>query len=93
MAIAKDDKYLAVSPSARWKTKTWPPEFFANILDAIASEFPKKKFILLGAKSEFEASEKVSSICKIAKPINLSGVTSLNELGEVIRGAEAFVTK
>lgn len=90
--IAKDDKYLAISPSARWKTKTWPPEFFAKIIDAAATEFPNKKFILLGAKSEFEASERVSSLCKIAKPINISGATSLNELGEVIRGAEAFIT-
>lgn len=90
--IDKDDKYVAISPSARWKTKTWPPQFFAGILDAVASEFPKKKFILLGAKGELEASEKVSSLCKIAKPINISGKTSLNELVEVIRNAEAFLT-
>ncbi len=90
--IDSNDKYIAVSPSARWKTKTWPPDFFAKIIDAVSSEFPEKKIILLGAKSERLAAEQVILSCKIAKPINLSGTTSLNELVEVIRGSEAFVT-
>lgn len=90
--IDKNDKYLAVSPSARWKTKTWPPEFFAKIIDAFSSEFPEKKVLLLGAKSENPSAEKVSSLCKNAKPLNLSGKTSLNELVEIIRGSEALIT-
>ena len=90
--IEEGEKYVAFSPVARWATKTWPPEFFAEIADTITNEFPDIKIILLGSKGERDAVEKVTVSCKYAKPVNLSGITGLSELVELIRGAELLLT-
>lgn len=90
--IEEGTRYIAFSPVARWATKTWPPEFFAEIADILTQELPDIKIILLGSKGEYDVIEKVVENCKYAKPVNLSGTTSLCELVELIRGAEILLT-
>lgn len=90
--IEEYEKYICFSPVARWITKSWPPEFFASIADSVVKEFPGKKIILLGSKSERAAVDKIVSICKFARPINLAGKTSICELVELLRKSELLLT-
>jgi len=90
--IKKGMKYIAFSPVARWATKTWPSEFFSKAADIITREIPEIKIFLLGTKGERTAVEEIIKNCRYAKPINLSGTTSLTELIELIRGSELLLT-
>jgi len=91
LGLESNDEYITVSPVARWKTKTWPPDFFGEIIDSVALAFPWKKIIILGSWNESSAISKVISSCKIAKPINLCGKTNIEELFELIRNSQIFI--
>ncbi|MCP4178491.1 MAG: lipopolysaccharide heptosyltransferase II [bacterium] len=90
--IGKNDKYITLSPGARWTTKTWPPEFFAKISDDIAKEHPDIKVVLIGSTAEIETAKELTSLCKIAKPVSTVGETNLAELVELIRNSQLLLT-
>lgn len=83
---------VAVAPVARWPSKTWPPEFFAESLDHLADRCPQARFWLLGTQAERAAGEGVRAACRTARPANLMGLTSLAELLEGLRQSAVLIT-
>ena len=47
-----DASWIAVAPGARWVTKQWPPEFFAEVMRGIAEKRSRVSFLLLGSPAE-----------------------------------------
>ena len=86
------DALIAVAPGARWATKQWPPEFFAEVMNKIAERKSRIWFLLLGSAAEQELAEQVKSSLKSGVPtIDLCGKTGLGELTELLRMSELLI--
>lgn len=82
----KDGLLVSVTPGARWKSKTWEPEFFASLVRGIHEKFPHAHFLLLGSEAEKEAAGKVLELLGKDIPCtDLVGKTTMGELVELIR--------
>lgn len=82
---------IAVAPGARWETKQWPPEFFAEVMDATAEKRPDASFLVLGSKDEAGAAHRIAERLRKARMIDLCGKTSLGGLIETIRGCSLLL--
>ena len=78
------EKVIAVAPGARWITKEWPPEFFAETLNLFCRDHHDYSFVILGSPSEKPLGERLRSALK-APSLNLIGLTGIAELVEAIR--------
>lgn len=84
-------KFIALAPGARWKTKQWPPEFFAAAAVKTADRMPDREFVLLGSPAEGSLCRQVREAAKSIRITDLSGLTSPGGLVEVIRRAELLI--
>ena len=84
-------KLIAIAPGARWKTKQWPPEFFAAAAAKIAERRPEYEFVLLGSPAEKELCGKVKAAAKTVRITDLSGQTTPGGLVEIIRHSELLL--
>ena len=83
---------IAVAPGARWETKQWPPEFFAEIINGIDAEIADAVFLLLGSPAEKQLAEKLrKSLGKDIRLLDLCGKTDLGELVELIRSSDLLI--
>ncbi len=84
---------LGIVPGARWKSKQWPPEFFASVISGIAKEMPQIEFVLIGSPDE---SPTAAAICDQAAPgsklHDMTGKTSMAGLVELIRKCNAVLS-
>ncbi len=90
-AVPSGRPLVAIAPESRWRSKTWPPAFFAKVMDLVAEEC-NPVFWLLGTKAEQKTGNKVSSLCRKALPINFMGSTNLGTMVEMLRRSQALVT-
>ncbi|WP_372371478.1 lipopolysaccharide heptosyltransferase I [Candidatus Uabimicrobium sp. HlEnr_7] len=84
--------YIVIVPGARWSSKRWPPEKFAELTNIIhrKSELP---VVIVGSPSEKEISlQVINNVQKTDKCINTTGETSLIELAYIIKRANIVVT-
>ncbi len=83
---------IAVAPGARWETKQWPPEFFAEVMRGIAARCGDAVFLLLGSPAEKEPAEKLKEAAGNGIAVlDLCGKTDLGELVELIRMADLLL--
>ncbi|MBI3323820.1 MAG: lipopolysaccharide heptosyltransferase II [Candidatus Omnitrophica bacterium] len=87
--IAENQPLIAVHPGARWNSKRWPTERFAQLADKLASEM-KARVILTGSGGERALCEEIHRLSEV-KPLVTAGRTSLNELAALLRRCKAFV--
>lgn len=87
-----DGPLLAVAPVARWHAKTWPPTFFARVLDMVVAAIPETRCWLLGTQDEAPAADAVTAACQRCQPCNLCGETNLGTLVEMVRLTDALLT-
>lgn len=74
---------IAIVPGARWETKRWPPEKFAQLLKAIA-ERRLGRCVLLGAPDERDVCARVAKAGSDTDRANLAGRTTMRELAALI---------
>jgi heptosyltransferase-1 len=74
---------IAVNPSARWNTKLWGDDKFAELVRRL----PSKRVVLTGSVTEREQIERIAQGCR-----NLAGGTDLFELAELYRRCAVVVT-
>lgn len=87
----QDKKLIAIAPGARWKTKQWPPEFFAAAAVKIADRLPEYSFVLLGSPAEQELCTRVMEAGKTIRITDLSGKTTPGVLVEIIRHSKLLI--
>ncbi len=80
------ERFVLVVPGARWQSKRWLAERFAEVIDRIRDEV-SLACVLGGAPSEAGLCRKVAESCK-SKPINLAGETSLVQLAALMNRCE-----
>lgn len=78
--------YIIIFPSARWQTKRWPVENFAELI----SETPIP-CIIAGSKSDISIAKKISEL-SLKRPLNLCGKTDLKELVALISDAKMVIS-
>ncbi len=79
-------EYAVIVPGARWKTKQWFPERFAQLISLL-----NIKSIIIGSKYDEMISDFIISHSD-GKAISIAGKTTLNELIHLIRGAKMVIT-
>ena len=84
--VAGGSNLLAVAPAARWETKVWPPERFAEAMRAIQHQ-DDAQVVLLGGPAESEICRRIASLCT-PPPLNLAGRTNLRTLAAIIERAD-----
>ena len=81
---------LAINPMAKWKTKLWEPELFADLGDRILQDF-SCQIVFTGSKDDHPVIENILSMMK-NKPFNFAGRTSLKELACLYGRCRVLVT-
>jgi len=90
--ITPERPLLAVAPGARWPSKQWPPEFFAAVLDDVATRVPEAECWLLGSADDGAVAAAVADACCVCEPCNLAGKTDLGTLAELLRRSKVLLT-
>jgi heptosyltransferase I len=88
----QDGPLVAVCPGARWETKIYPPAHFAEVLDELARRRDVRQPVLTGSPDMADLCAEIFSGCKVAKPINLCGKTSLRQLAALLDVADLLLT-
>ena len=83
---------IGINPggSARWKTKRWPLEYFAELIDGIAKRY-HLRCIITGTKEEIDLAREIHSMAR-SKPIVAAGKTTLGEMAPLIERCSLFIT-
>lgn len=82
VGLTGEKRVLAVVPGARWETKVWPAERFAEVIDQVHKRGGVRA-VLLGSPDEVSLCERIAAACESA-PVNLAGRTSLRQLAAVL---------
>ena len=86
------ERFILLMPGARWESKCFPVELFAETAKNIHKATPSLHFIIAGSKAEIPAAQKLSELLPEKFPVlDYTGQTSLPELFELIRHAQAVV--
>lgn len=84
------NKYAVFVPTSAHSDKCWPAERFAALADRVSRQF-HLSIIATGAASENSAVEKLKNLANVSIA-NFAGVTSLNELVVLLKGARLVVS-
>jgi len=82
-------RIIAVVPGARWETKVWPGERFAEAIDALQAD-PAVQCVLLGGPDEAQVCERIAAACQ-RPPANLAGRTELRQLAALLQTADVVL--
>ncbi len=83
--IILDGKIMGIIPGARWNSKRWPPEFFADIAAGFLAKNPDYKVLIIGAPCDRALAKKIISTASDKRIISIAGDTSIGEMIEAIR--------
>ncbi len=88
-----DAPLVLLIPGARWASKVFPPELFARVAKGIAARNPEVRFVTVGTAEDHAAEETIASGLGNAAPLlPLAGKTSIGEMMELIRRADAIIS-
>jgi len=85
-ALPFEGDYAVLVPGARWKTKRWPTERFAQLAAKLSLQS-----VIVGAKSDARMASQIVEASH-GRAVSLAGKTDLKELSGVIKGAKFVVT-
>ena len=88
--LPKGAPYAAICAYARWETKQWPAERFAEVADRLF-ECVGARSVLVGGEAAIPAGRTISGRAK-HPPIDLTNRTTLKQLVAVIAGARVLVS-
>lgn len=88
--IRRGTVMVAMNPTARWATKQWPPESFAETTDRLQQR-GDVRVVLIGGRGDRAVGERMMRHMRTA-PIDLMGKTTLKELIALLRRVHVLVT-
>ncbi len=83
VAATPCEGWIAVNPSARWPTKLWGDDEFAELIYRL----PRERIVLTGSAAERERIERIAQGCR-----NKAGTTDLFQLAELYARCAVVVT-
>ena len=90
--IGSEALLVGVSPGARWESKVFPPELFAQVIHLVAQMIPEARFVLMGAPADSPLAEAVRAACPEDRVVSLAGATGLGELIELVRRCRVLLS-
>lgn len=84
-------RWVALVPGARWDNKRWPAEFFAAVVAQAVRERNDWHFAVIGGKEDRELGQTIAAAGP-GRCLNLAGQTTLPEMVEWLRLADAVVS-
>ena len=87
----RTEHWIALQPGARWLTKRWPVEYFAELVRLLANHFRNTRFAILGDRKDKPLGEIILRAVP-ERSLNLCGETSLPEMVEWLRLCDLMVT-
>ena len=88
--IGETERYFIVNPSARWATKLWTEDRFAEVILRV-EKGAAIRGVIVGAAADMERGRRINEMTG-GKAVNLAGETDLKELAHLIGSAEFMVT-
>jgi lipopolysaccharide heptosyltransferase II len=88
---AEYSQLILLQPGARWATKRWPAENFAELVRLTAKKFPAARFAILGDAGDKPLGEIIARALP-ERCRNLCGEISLAEMVEWLRLGDLMVT-
>ena len=83
---------LAVGCASRWESKSWSPEFFAEVLRLVRRRHPEIRIWLLGSPEEAQRAQEVCECAKLEGMVNLAGKTTLGALAAMLARSNVLFT-
>lgn len=90
--------YDVIVPGARWATKEWPPEHYAQLIklmlaaNADGADAKERYVVLAGGPDEVGKGARIVELVPAGRVINLIGQTSLRELAALIAGCGVYIS-
>ncbi len=84
--------FAVMHPVSRWRFKCPPPQLMAGVIDALYEK--GIQVVLTGGGSEIERDHvaQIMALCKEGAAVDLSGKTSLKELGALFEKSQGIIT-
>ncbi|MBE3100251.1 MAG: lipopolysaccharide heptosyltransferase I [Planctomycetes bacterium] len=89
--LGPDEPFVVVCTYARWATKQWPAERFAEVLLRLHAETGARG-VLAGSAAATDVGRRIATAAAGARPIDLSDRTTLKEMAALAAEARAMVT-
>lgn len=90
LGLPEEREYIVFAPGARWETKEWPPEHYADLAGKISAD--GFAVVLAGGPDEAPKGERIRALAPAAEIIDMIGATSFRELAALIKGCRAFIS-
>ena len=88
--ISPNDLVVGINPGARWETKRWTTEGFAEVVDRLSKTF-HAKILMLGNREDLGFVTHILRVMK-ARPVVMTGELSLRELVAAIDRCDLLLT-
>lgn len=88
--IGRHENTVVVHPAARWETKRWPAERFAQVADELSARFGARVILVAGKEQMLHVDEVLRHLRGAA--INLAGKSTLLGLAALLRKATLVIT-
>tara|TARA_B110000971_G_scaffold124493_1_gene127412 strand:+ start:2571 stop:3710 length:1140 start_codon:yes stop_codon:yes gene_type:complete len=82
--------YMILFPGASWHGRKWPHQFFYNVGKQLNKQYGWQ-ILICGADLDYQVSQKIAGLSPEVF-VNLAGKTTLQELAELIRGAQILIS-
>lgn len=91
LGLSADAPIVGVSPGARWTSKMFPADLFADVIRLTAEKHPEMSFVLMGAPADQKLAETIRHLANTPNVYSLAGSTNLGELVELINRCQAML--
>jgi len=82
--------FIAINPVAKWETKLWPNEKFAELADTLIDRYDMK-IVFTGGIKDYSINQAITSSMK-GRAINFAGKTTLTELAALYEKATLLIS-
>ncbi|MEA4862003.1 MAG: glycosyltransferase family 9 protein [Victivallaceae bacterium] len=89
--IPLDAELVAIFPGARWPSKTFPAQLFADVINRIHQARPELVFLIMGSMAENAAASAVRKLTG-SHAHNFAGTTRVGEMVELIRKSSLVIS-
>lgn len=86
------DFFVGIAPGARWGSKKWPAERFAQTISLLKEKYPAIRPVLMGDSHERTLCQEIASHLKNLNPINTAGELKVGELPYFIGKLRLFLS-
>ncbi|MGN0866630.1 MAG: glycosyltransferase family 9 protein [Oligosphaeraceae bacterium] len=83
---------LAVECASRWPSKSWPVEYFAQVLQEVLRQKPETAIWLLGSPEERPRAQALQELCGLPASSVLAGKTSMGGLCALLQRSRVLFT-